>query len=211
MAIDDLLDEHEQGERVRSWLRDNGAGILGGIVLGLALIWGWQWWQQQRSGKQMQAGADFLAATSALEQGAMDKAKAHIDALPEGAYATLGALSLARSQVEAGKRDDAIATLRAIKAGDPALAEVAVQRLARLLIDAGKPQEALAALAGLNDDAGTLQVRGDAYAALEQDEQAREAYTRALALIEVGSPQRNMVELKLSDVGGDLAATEAGS
>jgi predicted negative regulator of RcsB-dependent stress response len=211
MAIDDLLDEHEQGERVRSWLRDNGAGILGGIVLGLALIWGWQWWQQQRSGKQMQAGADFLAATSALEQGATDKAKAHLEALPEGAYATLGALSLARSQVEAGQRDEAIATLRAIKADDPALAEVAVQRLARLLIDTGKPKEALAALAGLSDDAGTFQVRGDAYAALEQDEQAREAYTRALALIEVGSPQRNMVELKLSDVGGDVAATEAGS
>ncbi|MDG6347947.1 tetratricopeptide repeat protein [Luteimonas sp. 8-5] len=211
MAIDDLLDEHEQGERVRSWLRANGAGILGGIVLGLALIWGWQWWQQQRSGKQMQAGADFLAATSALEQGATDKAKAHLEALPEGAYATLGALSLARSQVEAGQRDEAIATLRAIKADDPALAEVAVQRLARLLIDTGKPKEALAALAGLNEDAGTLQVRGDAYAALEQDEQAREAYTRALALIEVGSPQRNMVELKLSDVGGDVAATEAGS
>src|SRR5690606_11916837 len=211
MAIDDLLDEHEQGERVRSWLRDNGAGILGGIVLGLALIWGWQWGQQQRTGKQMQAGADFLAATGALEQGATDKALAHLEALPEGAYATLGALALARSQVEAGKRDEAIATLRAVKADDPALAEVAAQRLARLLIDTGKPQEALAALASLNDDAGTLQVRGDAYAALEQDEQAREAYLRALALIEVGSPQRNMVELKLSDVGGDVAAMEAGS
>ena len=211
MAIDDLLDEHEQGERVRSWLRDNGAGILGGIVLGLALILGWQWWQQQRTGKRMQAGADFLAATSALEQGAVDKAKAHLDALPEGAYATLGAFALAKSQVEAGKRDEAITTLRAVNADDPALAEVAVQRMARLLIDAGKPQDALSALAGLDEDAGTLQVRGDAHAALGQDEQARDAYTRALALIEVGSPQRNMVELKLSDVGGDLAAIEAGT
>src|SRR5690606_22172593 len=177
MAIDDLLDEHEQGERVRSWLRDNGAGILGGIVLGLALIWGWQWWQQQRTGKQMQAGADFLAATSALEQGATEKAMAHLEALPEGAYATLGALALARSQVEAGQRDEAVATLRAIKATDSALAGIVAQRLARLLIDTGKPQEALVALAGLGDDAGTLQVRGDAHAALEQDEQAREAYT----------------------------------
>src|SRR5690606_37533373 len=194
MAIDDLLDEHEQGERVRSWLRDNGAGILGGIVLGLALIWGWQWWQQQRTGKQMQAGADFLAATDALEQGATDKARAHLEALPEGAYAARGALALARNQVEAGKRDDAIARLRAIKADDPALAEVVTQRLARLLIDAGKAEEALGVLAGLADDAGTLQVRGDAHAALDQDEQARQAYTRALALIEVGSPQRNLVE-----------------
>ena len=27
MAIDDLLDEHEQGERVRTWLRQNGAWL----------------------------------------------------------------------------------------------------------------------------------------------------------------------------------------
>ena len=27
MAIDDLLDEHEQSERVKSWLRANGAGV----------------------------------------------------------------------------------------------------------------------------------------------------------------------------------------
>ncbi len=211
MAIDDLLDEHEQGERVRSWLRDNGAGIIGGIVLGLALIWGWQWWQQQRTGQKMQAGNDFLAATGALEQGAVDKAKAHLASLPDGAYATLGSLALAKAQVDAGKRDEAIATLRAAKSRDPAIAGVVQQRLARLLIDAGKADEALAVLAGADADAGTLQVRGDAHAALDQDEQAREAYTKALAQIEVGSPQRNLVELKLSDVGGEPAKTGTGS
>src|SRR5690606_33155619 len=110
MAIDDLLDEHEQGERVRSWLRGNGAGILGGIVLGLALIWGWQWCYTERSGTRMQAGADFLAATGALEQGASVQALGHPEGLPGGAYATLGAHALARSQVEAGKRDEAIAS-----------------------------------------------------------------------------------------------------
>ena len=40
MAIDDLLDEHEQSERVRTWLRQNGAGIFGGVVLALAVIGG---------------------------------------------------------------------------------------------------------------------------------------------------------------------------
>ena len=30
MAIDDLLDEHEQSERVRTWLRKNGLSIIGG-------------------------------------------------------------------------------------------------------------------------------------------------------------------------------------
>lgn len=40
MAIDDLLDEHEQSERVRNWLKNNGAGMIGGIALGLAVIFG---------------------------------------------------------------------------------------------------------------------------------------------------------------------------
>ena len=37
MAIDDLLDEHEQSERVRTWLRDNAGGLVGGQVM--RVIW----------------------------------------------------------------------------------------------------------------------------------------------------------------------------
>ena len=34
MAIDDLLDEHEQSERVRGWLRNNGSnGVPGGCSI----------------------------------------------------------------------------------------------------------------------------------------------------------------------------------
>jgi Uncharacterized protein conserved in bacteria len=91
------------------------------------------------------------------------------------------------------------------------MAAIVDQRLARLLIDAGKPKDALALLADAGDGAETLQVRGDAYSALGQDEQARAAYAQALTTLEVGSPQRNLVELKLSEVGGEPATTEARS
>lgn len=211
MAIDDLLGEHEQGERVRSWLRENGGGVLGGVVLGLGMILGWQWWQQHRAAQRTQAGNDFQAAIDDLAAGRLAQAQPRIAALPEGAYDTLGALALAKAQVEAGKRDEAIATLRAVEPRDPAIDAIVEQRLARLLIDAGKAKEALALLADAGDDAGTLQVRGDAYSALDQDEQARAAYAQALTRLEVGSPLRNLVELKLSEVGGTPATTEARS
>lgn len=207
MAIDDLLDEHEQGEIVRSWLRENGAGLIGGVVLGLALIWGFQWWQQQQAHQRTQGGTEFQAAMDALAAGQVDKAKPRIAALPKGAYDTLGALALAKVQVEDGKRDDAIATLRAATPSDPAMAAIVQQRLARLLIDAGKAKDAIALLANAGNAAETLQVRGDAYTALGQDEQARAAYAQALTQLEVGSPQRNLVELKLSEVGGEPATT----
>ena len=202
MAIDDLLDEHEQGERVRAWLRENALGILGGIALGLGLIYGWQWWQQQRDGKRMQASSSYQAAVEQLQRGKVAEAKPLVAALPEGIYDTLGTLALAKAQLEAGKRDDAIATLRAAKPQDPALAGVVRDRLAMLLIDAGKAQDALSLLAQADADATALQLRGDAHAALGQQAQAREAYSKAMVQMEVGDPARRLVELKLDEVGG---------
>ncbi len=212
MAIDDLLDEHEQGERVRGWLRENGSGILTGILVGLALILGWQWWSQQRVHKRVQAGDDFQAAAEALQSGKTDVAKARLAALPKGsAYHALGAMALAKSQVDAGKRDEAIATLRTLEAGDPELAAVAKQRLAQLLVDAGKPKDAIAALADAKGAPLAAAIRGDAYAALGQRAEARAAYGEALAGLAVGSPMRNVVELKLIDVGGTPAGAGARS
>ncbi len=211
MAIDDLLDEHEQGERVRGWLRDNGAGLIGGVALGLALIWGWQWWQQQREQQRMQAGVQYQAAIDTLKAGNLAKAQQQVAALPEGTYDTLAAMALAKAQLAAGKRDDAIATLRAAKAKDPGMAAIISQRLARLLIDAGKAKDALAMLPADSRDPESLQIRGDAFSALGQQSQSQAAYVQALTGLEVGSPQRNVVELKLSEVGGMPAKPEARS
>ena len=76
MAIDDLLDEHEQSERVRSWLRNNGAGLLGGVALGLAVILGWQWWQKDQAGKKEQAYQEYQTAVEGLAKGDLKQAKA---------------------------------------------------------------------------------------------------------------------------------------
>ena len=152
MAIDDLLDEHEQGERVRGWLRENGGGLLTGVLLGLALILGWQWWGQQRAHKRLQAGDDYQAGIESLQSGKTDVARAQLAALPAGStYAALGAMALAKSQEDAGKRHDAIATLRALKVDDHELAAVVEQRLAQLLLDAGKAKEAVALRADAKD------------------------------------------------------------
>lgn len=209
MAIDDLLDEHEQGERVRAWLRENALGIFGGIALGLGLIYGWQWWQQQRAGDRVEAANGYQAAIEQLQAGKVAEARARIAALPEGVYDTLGALALAKAQIESGKRDDAIATLRAAEPKDPALAGVVRDRLAMLLIDAGKGKDALALLEQADADAATLHLRGDAYTALGQKAQAREAYSKAMVLMEVGDPARRLVELKLDEVGGAPAEKES--
>lgn len=209
MAIDDLLDEHEQSERVLAWLRSNGAGLIGGIVLGLAAIGGWKWWESRDL--QLKAGqADrYQVALSAIES--KDKAAADkVKALGAGTYGNLAALELAKAQVEAGQRDAAIATLRTIKSDDLATASVANERLARLLIDA-KQADAAVKLLATASSAGELETRGDAQYALGQQEQARTSYQQALGKLDVGSQRRRLLELKLIEVGGKPASTEAKS
>lgn len=201
MAIDDLLDEHEQGERVRNWLKNNGAVLVGGVALGLAVIFGWQWWQKHQAQQADQANQDYHVLLESLDGKDLKKAQAGLSRLEgDSAYPDLAALQLAAAQVEAGQAEAAIATLRGIQA-EPALKPLVDLRLARLLTESGKPDEALKVL-GESGDSATLEARGDALLAAGKRDQARDAYLKALTGMDVAAPQRRLVELKLTDAGG---------
>ena len=212
MAIDDdLLNEHEQSERVRNWVRQNALGIFGGIAIGLAAIGGWQWWQGQQLKSQMALTERFDEMMRLYGSGAVpdDKGKAALQALSSGnpTLGTLAALHLARTQVDADRPEDAIATLRGLGKVDPDLEPVVQQRLARLLIDTGKAKEALALL-GDDRDPAMLDARGDARFVLGDRAKAREAYLKALALVDVGDPQHRLLTMKLIEAGGTPPHTE---
>lgn len=203
--MDELLNEHEQGERVRSWLQRNAASLMGGMAVGLALIWGWHWWQDKRSADQAAEAMAYDRFQQQLDGGVDALSKAYAD-LPKGTpYQVMGGLDLAKAQVEAGKLDEAIATLRAIEVSQPALKSVVDNRTARLLVDTGKHEEALKLLAQ-SADAQALEIIGDAQLALGKTGAAREAYQKALRSLEEGSPARQLVEIKLAHVGVDAAA-----
>jgi len=55
------LDEHEQGEAVRKWLRQNGSSLITGIAMGLALVFGWQWWQGKGVRHSEEAATQYQA------------------------------------------------------------------------------------------------------------------------------------------------------
>ena len=211
--VDHLLDEHEQSERVRGWLRQNGGGLIAGIALGLAVIGGWNWWQQHQAGQRAQMGQQYAAVVAALGANDVKKASAEYATLAKqkSDYAALAGMQLARAQVDAGDRDGAIATLRGVQSDDAAIMSVVRSRTARLLLDAGKAQEALALLGDKPEGAAAIEARGDALFALGKIEEARAAYAQALVKLDVATPQRRLVELKLIQVGGTPAGPEARS
>ncbi len=57
MAVE-LYDDIEQGERVKQWIKENGGGILLGIALAVAGIFGFRYWQDQQV-QQNYAAAEY--------------------------------------------------------------------------------------------------------------------------------------------------------
>lgn len=208
MAIDDLPDEHEQSERVRDWLRQNGFGIAAGLLVALGLIFGWRWWQGEQHVQRVEASVAYQRMVADLATGDLDDARQQVAAMQGSRYATLAALELARAQVDGDDLDGAIQTLEAADASDPALEPIRRQRLAQLLIAADRADEAVALLQDASDPSG-LETLGDAQVALARSDDARATYGRALAQLDVASPGRGLIELKLADVGGEPTPNEA--
>lgn len=211
----DEIDEYEQGERVRAWLRNNGSSLIGGVAIGLASLGGWQWWQGQQDQKLVDAAAEYQAFNTAVEAKDGAKAGAHAASLaqsfPNSPYPVLAALRRAEMLHTEGKDDEALKVLdgaRDAKA-DPVLVELAQLRAARLLAAMGRHDDAIKRLDALADTAFpavAAEIRGDAEMALGRRDAARAAYEKALASLDIAAPTRPMVEMKLTDAGGSPTA-----
>lgn len=207
----DPIDEYEQGERVRTWLRNNGSSLIGGVVLGLACLGGWQWWQGHQEQQKLRAADEYYAFSRALDESDEAKAGAHATALEKDyartPFPAMAALRRAEHLNTAGKADEALAVLDAVDPQhlDSLLAELVQLRAARLLLGMDRPQDALDRLGSIGTSAYpsvSEEIRGDAEMALGRRDEARAAYEKALASLDIAAPTRPMVEMKLTDAGG---------
>jgi len=206
----DVLDEHEQGELVQKWLRENAMSIIIGVALGLLLIFGWQQWRGHRESHRLDAAVQYDVFGTALDKKDVDGAKQIAAKLQsdfaDTPYATLAALRLAEEA--AGRGDHATAQSSLQNAYDHAgidpLKTLAGLYLARAQIAQDKAKDALDFLDKL-PQAGYVamrqELRGDALAALGRKDEARTAYTDALTNLDPNAPNRAFVEMKRNDLG----------
>jgi len=213
--VDDYLSDREQEEALRAWWRDNWRWILGGVVLGIALLFGYFRWQEYRENRGVAASKEFAALSTAFEARNLEASQQALGDLVKdhnsSPYAQQGRLLVAKLNVDAGNYDDAVTLLREVidNSKDDELASIAQLRLARVLIQQGKQDEALALLKV--EDLGALaptarEIRGDAYVAKGDANAARGEYAAALAGDDA-QIDRTVLELKLQEVGGTAAAT----
>ena len=217
MALE-LMDEHERGESVRAWLRQNGGAIVTGVAIGLGLIFGWQWYQRNKIEHRVLAATQYQDLTEAVERKDAEMVASLSDDLAKNysdtPYAALGALQLAEVKFAANDLAAATAALEQVAklSQEPALAAVADLRRARVAVAQGQGEAALKLAEPLAKDAYAglaHEIRGDALKSLGRDDEARQAYQDALTALDTGAPNRRIVEMKLTDLGGSTAQPEA--
>jgi predicted negative regulator of RcsB-dependent stress response len=213
--VDELLTDREQEEALRNWWRENWSWVLSGIVLGLALLFGWRWWEAREVAQGESAALAYREFLGALDRGDREAAEAMEGELENrhggSPYVDQGHLAFARVLVEQGDFDAAATRLRTVmeKSDDEELRQVARLRLARVLIEQSKYDEALGLLdPGKAGAFASLEhsLRGDALAAKGDDEGARREYEAALAApLEDPTVDRNLLRLKLDALGSPPA------
>jgi predicted negative regulator of RcsB-dependent stress response len=207
----DQIDEYEQGERVRKWLRDNGGSVLGGIAIGLAAIVGFQTWQGRQDAQKLEASKQFETFLTAQEAGESEQAAGLAASLSanyaDTPYPALAALRRSAALIGEDKAEDALAALESAlpTTKDETLRQLMLLRAARAELILGRHDAALARLGGVELGGYAAlrdELRGDALAAQGKRDEAREAYQQALTGTDVASPTRVLLELKLADAGG---------
>lgn len=218
MAIEDL-DEHEQGERVRKWLGQNGGSIILGICVGIGGLAGWHYWEQAARERTQAAQVEYqalIAAETSQDAEAAAKAAATLRndyaSTPYGVFAALSQARVAVGKGDLAAAEEALQWARGVDLDLPALEELVLVRLAQVRLAQGQAQAALDLLKG-DTSAGfkgmVAELRGDAHVMLGRNDDARLAYEDALAALDAGSPQRNFVEMKRDDLVAAVATAAA--
>lgn len=219
MALE-LMDEHEQSEFVRNWLKQNLNAILLGIAVGAAALFGWNAWQDRKVERAGRAQAQYTALVAAYEAKDADAiAKLDRELREEYAgtpYAVFAAMREAQAKLEAKDPKAAAAALSWARehATLGPVRDLATLRLARVRLDAGDAQAALDLAAEPGSTAYkalAAETRGDALLALGRTADASRAYEEALTELDATSPRRAFVEMKRDDAAnaGASAPTAA--
>lgn len=140
------VDEELRKERLNTFVSRYGWAIVAGIVLLLAAVGGYIWWQGRSAEQAAAQGESLLNALDAMESGNRNAAAATLNQLAaseDEGYRAAALFARANNQIAANQIPAAIATLRDIAAAeefDETYRQAAIVRQTMLEFDALQPQ-----------------------------------------------------------------------
>jgi predicted negative regulator of RcsB-dependent stress response len=213
----DQLDEHEQSELVRKWIRENIASIFVGIGLGLLVIFGYFQWQTHRARQNALAASEFQSFGAAVGAKNDEAAKTALERIQkehaDSTYAVIAAIRWAEGAIA---RKDLAGADQSLQwaydhARNDSIKGLAGLNLARVKLGTDKAADALNLLNSMPAEgytAAVAELRGDILVAQGKRDEARIAYQASIDALDASSPNRQSIEMKRDDLG-TTAATAA--
>jgi predicted negative regulator of RcsB-dependent stress response len=205
MADYDLKSDDEKAEELKQWWKENGTSVIAGVALTIGGMFGYQQWQHHKL-DQSEGASRLYAKISSNGADSAEALKELNNEYGSTSYASLAALSSAKTSCEAGKLDDCIAQLKtASESSQDSIASIAKLRLARALISANKLDEAQSLLAAKMPAAYAslvTELTGDVHFAKKEFVKAREAYDRAI--LSSGGQNIDILKMKRDDLGSQM-------
>lgn len=202
-------EDEDQAERLKQWWKENWMALVGGLVIGLGAIFGWEAFKSYQDSRGLAASRMYEDLKLAIADARLDDARGIGDALVDdhgrSPYASAAALFLAAEAVKAADFAAARQRLAWVRQHgyDDGMRQIATLREARVAWQQG---EVDAALALLDAKAGPFQsqfdeLRGDIVLARGDRDAARNAYEKALTTVSDDTPGvRDSLQRKLDDL-----------
>ena len=214
--------DEEQVELLKNLWKDYGQPVMLGIAVTLAAVSGYQYWQKNQQQEIAAASMLYQNLLNTVEPVLSGRAEmtteqqatvGHVVASlqkdhADSQYAAFATLFLAQQQVRDNQLGAARASLEWVLAQKPApeIQIMATVRLGRVLLSesAENSQQVLDSLNALPAGKAYLTsveaVKGDAYLALGDRQQAQAAYRKAIEAAEANGLNQPILQLKLDDL-----------
>ncbi|OBX04420.1 hypothetical protein QV06_07125 [Gallibacterium genomosp. 3] len=181
-------DEQLQIDEIKQWWKENGKVIILAVILAIAGVFGWRYWQSYQLTKVHQSSANFsqiLAATEANPTADNPQLTQFIQENPDNVYAIFLLLDKAKSLVDAKQWEKAAATLSQALSNtkDAALSSLISLRLANVQAQLKQFDSAIATLNKVSEQAWQgrkSMLLGEIYYAMGKKEEAKKAFETAL-------------------------------
>jgi predicted negative regulator of RcsB-dependent stress response len=207
--LTEYMTEQEQIELLKNWIKQYSLVIIAGVAIAMLAITSWRYWQQREYKINSHASAVYDEVLTMRAQNNLQATEIQADKLfthyPKTIYSEMAALMLARDAVQNNNYPLAEKNLQWAMdhSHAKALTEIIRIRLARVYLAENRPADTLHLLKTTDDASfnGFInEVRGDAYLALNQKDQASAAYNEALKALPNADVLRPLLQMKADNL-----------
>lgn len=200
------VQQDDEVERAREFWQKNRTGIIGGVVLGIGIVLGYNFWQ---SHKQTTGQNASIAYEQLVKEQDLAKQKTLHDDLVNNyggtIYASMSTLQLAKNAVESRDFESAqnYLTTGIAQAKDEAMLTLMQVRLAQVYLQQEKYDDVISLLKAKSPIGFAAQFQellGDAYAGKGEIDNAKTAYEKGIEILSEQGSQGGLLELKLQNL-----------